>query len=217
MLNFMKRVQRAVDETIRALANTKLREGPVAGVKDSRKTSMMSSAPRRHGRVNRRYERISINQAAVMTFNGGKDEIACVVRDISPGGAGLSVASTADIPEQFILAVESEEEGRACFVRWRESNKLGVLFDVEPVHWMTGTGVLLILLSMMMCVEIFLLPFFDGKRAACFWWAVMPTAVIGGLVILYRLNKQSYFRLATTPIVHFLMLLVADRTPKAGP
>ena len=206
----MKRAQRVVDETIRALTNTQFTEDPVAG--DSRATS--GSAYQHHGRMNRRYDRISINQAALIMFNGGKDEVMCVVRDVSPGGAGLSVASTVDVPDQFILAVKSEEEGRSCFVRWRKSNNLGVLFDIEPVHWMTATGVLLMYLSMMMCMEIFLLPFFDGKRTASFWLAVMPTAVIGGLLILCRLNKLSYFRLATTPIVHFFMLLVVDRTPK---
>jgi hypothetical protein len=210
MPDFMERAQRVVDETTRPLANTQFTEDPVAG--DSRATS--GSADQHHGRMNRRYDRISINQAALIMFNGGKDEVTCVVRDVSPGGAGLSVASTVDIPDQFILAVKSEEEGRSCFVRWKKSNNLGVLFDIEPIHWMTATGVLLMYLSMMMGMEIFLLPFFEGKRTVCFWLAVMPAAVIGALMILCRLNKLSHFRLATTPIVHFLMLLAVGRTSK---
>src|SRR4051812_13988309 len=178
MPNFMERVQRVVDETMRALASTRFTD-PAAGAKHSRATSIIGSASKQHGRMKRRYDRISINQAALIMFDGGQDEVACVVRDVSPGGAGLSVASTVGIPDQFILAVKREEEGRACFVRWRKSDNLGVLFDIEPVHWMTATGVLLLSLSMMMGMEIFLLPFFEGQRTACFWLAVMPTAVIG--------------------------------------
>lgn len=212
MPNFRERTQRVVEETIRALTNTQFTKGPVAG--DSRATS--SSTHQHHGRINRRYDRISINQDAVIMFNGGKDKVACVVRDMSPGGAGLSVPSAVAIPDQFILSVKREEEGRACFLRWRVSNNLGVLFDIEPIHWMTATGVLLMYLSMMMGMEIFLLPFFDGKRTASFWLAVMPAAVMGGLLILCRLNKLSYFRMATTPIVHFLMLRVVDRTSKGS-
>jgi hypothetical protein len=218
MPNFRERVQRAVDETIRALANTKSTEDPAAtGAKRSRTPRVIDSASKRHGGMKRRYDRISINQAALILFNGGQDEVTCVVRDVSPGGAGLSVANTVDIPDRFILAVKSEEEGRACLVRWRKSNELGVLFDIEPVHWMTATGVMLMYLSMMMGMEIFLLPFFEGQRTVYFLLAVMPAAVIGALMILCRLNRLSYFRLATTPIVHSLMLRVVDRTPKASP
>src|SRR3954470_19591851 len=106
MPNFMERVRRVVDETMRALASTRLTDDPAAGAKHSRATSLIGSASKHHGRMKRRYDRISINQAALIMFHGGQDEVACVVRDVSPGGAGLSVASTVGIPDQFILAVK---------------------------------------------------------------------------------------------------------------
>src|SRR2546427_11144004 len=50
-MTFMERVTPVVDETIRALANVKFVEDPIAGVKYSRATSIVSSAYKRHGRI----------------------------------------------------------------------------------------------------------------------------------------------------------------------
>jgi hypothetical protein len=48
---FMERVAPVVDETIRKLAKIKFVEDPIAGVKYSRATSIISSAYKRHGRI----------------------------------------------------------------------------------------------------------------------------------------------------------------------
>jgi hypothetical protein len=50
-MTFMERVVPVVDETIRALAKTKFMQDPVAGLKYSRATSIVSSAYKRHGRI----------------------------------------------------------------------------------------------------------------------------------------------------------------------
>ncbi len=50
-MTFMERVAPVVDETIRALAKTKFVQDPVAGLKYSRATSIVSSAYKRHGRI----------------------------------------------------------------------------------------------------------------------------------------------------------------------
>ena len=76
---------------------------------------------------NRRHVRIPSHKPAVITK--GTMQITCVIRDLSEGGAGLSVAGANDVPEHFILTVQGEQEGRACTVRWRESTRLGVSFD----------------------------------------------------------------------------------------
>ena len=47
-MTFMERVAPVVDETIRALAKTKFVQDPVAGLKYSRATSIVSSAYKRH-------------------------------------------------------------------------------------------------------------------------------------------------------------------------
>ena len=51
MMTFMERVTPVVDETIRALAKVKFVEDPIAGVRYSRATSIVSSAYKRHGRI----------------------------------------------------------------------------------------------------------------------------------------------------------------------
>lgn len=48
---FMERVAPIVDETIRVLAKVKFVEDPIAGVRYSRATSIVSSAYKRHGRI----------------------------------------------------------------------------------------------------------------------------------------------------------------------
>ncbi len=50
-MSFMERVSPVVDETIRALSRSKFIEDPVAGVRYSRATSIVSSAYKRHGRI----------------------------------------------------------------------------------------------------------------------------------------------------------------------
>jgi hypothetical protein len=50
-MTFMERVAPVVDETIHALAKTKFVQDPVAGLKYSRATSIVSSAYKRHGRI----------------------------------------------------------------------------------------------------------------------------------------------------------------------
>src|SRR5215475_3840069 len=47
----MKRTAPVVDETILALSKVKFSEDPIAGVKYSRATSIVSSAYKRHGRI----------------------------------------------------------------------------------------------------------------------------------------------------------------------
>ena len=78
---------------------------------------------------NRKHVRISTDKAARIIFAPGPTQVMCIVRDISEGGAGLSVATTDGIPDNFTLAIKGETQLRACTVRWKESNKLGVSFD----------------------------------------------------------------------------------------
>jgi len=50
-MTFMERVAPVVDETILALATCRFVENPIAGVRYSRNTSIVSSAYKRHGRI----------------------------------------------------------------------------------------------------------------------------------------------------------------------
>jgi hypothetical protein len=54
--------------------------------------------------------------------------INCGVRNLSPGGACLDVASQKGIPDDFVLVVESDHVWQRCRVIWRTATRLGVEF-----------------------------------------------------------------------------------------
>ena len=54
--------------------------------------------------------------------------IDCRVRNLSPAGACLDVASQIGIPDDFVLMVQSEHLKQACHVIWRMGERLGVAF-----------------------------------------------------------------------------------------
>jgi hypothetical protein len=64
---------------------------------------------------------------AKILFNDRRSVIDCLVKDMSEGGARLSLDGVAAIPEDFELSLS---DGRAfrCKVRWRRINSIGVSF-----------------------------------------------------------------------------------------
>lgn len=66
-------------------------------------------------------------KAGSISFNraGGID---CRVRNLSPAGACLEVASQLGIPENFELVIEHDHFRSACHVIWRTATRLGVEF-----------------------------------------------------------------------------------------
>ena len=67
-------------------------------------------------------------KAGTINFNRGAS-IDCRVRNLSPGGACLEVASQAGIPDDFVLAVESDQLKQPCHVIWRTATRMGVEFS----------------------------------------------------------------------------------------
>ena len=55
--------------------------------------------------------------------------ISCVVRNLSPTGACLEVASHSGIPDAFDLVFEHDKSRRACEVIWRKRLLIGVTFN----------------------------------------------------------------------------------------
>jgi hypothetical protein len=60
--------------------------------------------------------------------NGGVD---CWVRDLSPAGARLEVASQIDVPDNFVLWIEFDDLALPCHVIWRTVTRLGVKFSTQ--------------------------------------------------------------------------------------
>jgi hypothetical protein len=57
--------------------------------------------------------------------------IACVVLNISAGGAGLIVESDAAIPFAFDLEIGDECIHRRCLLVWRNDRQIDVTFDLD--------------------------------------------------------------------------------------
>jgi hypothetical protein len=75
----------------------------------------------------RKTQRMRTLKAGTIVFNraGGID---CCVRNLSPVGACLEVASQVGIPAEFVLVIERDGLRQPCRVIWRNSTKLGVEF-----------------------------------------------------------------------------------------
>jgi hypothetical protein len=54
--------------------------------------------------------------------------IDCRVRNMSPAGAMLEVASQVGIPDDFVLVVAHDNLTQPCHVIWRTATRLGVEF-----------------------------------------------------------------------------------------
>lgn len=57
--------------------------------------------------------------------------IDCRVRNLSPEGACLEVASQVGIPDRFVLMVEAEHLRQPCHVVWRTATRMGVEFEAK--------------------------------------------------------------------------------------
>ena len=66
-------------------------------------------------------------KGARIVFNDGRSTLECTVRNISPGGAYVRVASVIGIPEAFELRL-SDGTRHNCAVAWRKADEIGVKF-----------------------------------------------------------------------------------------
>ncbi len=58
---------------------------------------------------------------------------ACVLTDLSAGGARLLVKPPANIPNRFILVLSwNGQLKRECLVAWRSADAIGVRFQSRP-------------------------------------------------------------------------------------
>ncbi|MEZ5842633.1 MAG: PilZ domain-containing protein [Hyphomicrobiaceae bacterium] len=72
-------------------------------------------------------------KAGQITFNGRHCSLPCAVRDVTEGGAKLTVEGTMAAPDTFELHVELDGTWVDCEVAWRRGNTIGVRF-VSPVR-----------------------------------------------------------------------------------
>jgi hypothetical protein len=79
-------------------------------------------------RERRKNFRVQWNSPATIELDNGRSR-ACIVSDLSNGGAKISGVKAATIPDEFMLHVFSgARPPRRCRVIWRSANELGVEF-----------------------------------------------------------------------------------------
>jgi PAS domain-containing protein len=69
--------------------------------------------------------------AGKILLNGRRSVIDCVVRNLSPQGACLQVASMIGIPQAFDLQIDGEKNVRPCAAVWRARNRIGIDFQAR--------------------------------------------------------------------------------------
>ncbi len=65
-------------------------------------------------------------KAGTIEFDGGS--IDCTIRNLSPAGAALDVASPVGIPSEITLNIVSSRERQTCHIVWRKEKRIGVVF-----------------------------------------------------------------------------------------
>jgi len=78
----------------------------------------------------RKVQRHRTLKAGSITFNRDAG-VDCRVRNLSPAGACLEVASQLGIPDEFVLVVEIDHVKAPCHVIWRTATRLGVEFNTQ--------------------------------------------------------------------------------------
>jgi hypothetical protein len=65
-------------------------------------------------------------KAGTIEFDGSS--VDCTIRNMSPIGAALDVASPAGIPHEITLNIVSRQQRQNCHIIWRKDKRIGVAF-----------------------------------------------------------------------------------------
>jgi len=77
----------------------------------------------------RRQQRTRTLKSARILFNEHRSAIDCTVRNLSPRGACLNVASAIGIPERFDVLFDADQSIRSCRMVWHREKQIGVEFS----------------------------------------------------------------------------------------
>ncbi len=69
-------------------------------------------------------------KTAQIVFNERRSVLDCVVRNTSPAGACLQIANVIEVPDHFVLRMNSIDREVACDVKGRRGDRLGVKFTL---------------------------------------------------------------------------------------
>lgn len=71
-------------------------------------------------------QRQRVFKAGTIEFDG--NGVDCTIRNRSPIGAALEVASPLGIPHEITLNIASSNERQNCRIVWRKEKRIGVVF-----------------------------------------------------------------------------------------
>jgi len=71
-------------------------------------------------------KRQRVFKAGTIEFDGSG--VDCTIRNMSPIGAALDVASPVGIPHEITLNIASSHERKNCRIVWRKEKRIGVVF-----------------------------------------------------------------------------------------
>jgi hypothetical protein len=80
-------------------------------------------------REQRKFERHRTSRIGKIICDHTASEIDCRIRDFTPAGACLQVASLKGIPDTFTLRAIHGNITWPCRVIWKSANRIGVSFD----------------------------------------------------------------------------------------
>jgi hypothetical protein len=84
-------------------------------------SSELGSERRSNARARRLY-------GGKIVFNNGSSSLDCLVRDLSPKGARLEVASPIGIPDSFDLHINRNGARHPSKIAWSSGTQIGVMF-----------------------------------------------------------------------------------------
>jgi hypothetical protein len=73
--------------------------------------------------------RTKIQKEALLFFSEKTGVHSCTVRDVTNGGAGISIRSLPIMPANFALSFDGFRTLRSCRLIWRHHDVLGVAFE----------------------------------------------------------------------------------------
>jgi hypothetical protein len=69
------------------------------------------------------------HNAEIVIMRRDATKLQCTLHDLTSTGACLTLASTYQVPDTFELTFDRGRSHRACQVKWRDGDKLGVSFE----------------------------------------------------------------------------------------
>ena len=82
----------------------------------------------------RKFVRRRMFKGGCLTFGEHAHSAGCLIRDLSDGGARVTLTDGRRIPSEVVLSFDDGRPARHCFVKWRRDGLLGMQFiDSQPI------------------------------------------------------------------------------------